>query len=40
MGPGGYRFADYIKLGVPLTIVVFLTVMFLLPIFWPITAIN
>jgi di/tricarboxylate transporter len=40
MGPGGYRFTDYIKLGVPLTVVVFLTVMFLLPIFWPITAIN
>jgi di/tricarboxylate transporter len=37
MGPGGYRFADYIKLGVPLTLVVFFTVMFLLPIFWPLT---
>jgi di/tricarboxylate transporter len=37
MGPGGYRFVDYIKLGVPLTLVVFLTVMFLLPVFWPIT---
>jgi di/tricarboxylate transporter len=37
MGPGGYKFSDYIKLGVPLTIIVFLTVMFLLPIFWPIT---
>jgi di/tricarboxylate transporter len=37
MGPGGYRFVDYIKLGVPLTLVVFVTVMFLLPIFWPVT---
>jgi di/tricarboxylate transporter len=37
MGPGGYRFADYIKLGVPLTLIVFVTVMVLLPIFWPIT---
>jgi di/tricarboxylate transporter len=27
MGPGGYRFVDYIKIGVPLTIVVFITVM-------------
>ena len=36
MGPGGYRFADYIKLGVPLTLIVFVTVMFLLPLFWPI----
>ena len=37
MGPGGYRFADYIRLGVPLTVIVFVAVMFLLPIFWPIT---
>jgi di/tricarboxylate transporter len=36
MGPGGYRFADYIKLGVPLTLVVFITVMLLLPVFWPL----
>jgi len=39
MGPGGYRFVDYIKLGVPLTIIVFITTMFLLPLFWPIVAI-
>jgi di/tricarboxylate transporter len=37
MGPGGYRFIDYIKVGVPLTIVVFITVMFLLPILWPLS---
>jgi len=37
MGPGGYRFVDYLKVGVPLTIVVFITVMVLLPIFWPLT---
>jgi di/tricarboxylate transporter len=36
MGPGGYRFVDYIKLGVPLTLLIFVVVMFLLPIFWPI----
>ena len=36
MGPGGYRFADYIKLGLPLTIIVFITVMLLLPFFWPL----
>ena len=38
MGPGGYRFIDYLKVGVPLTIVVFITVMFLLPILWPLQA--
>jgi len=37
MGPGGYRFVDYIKVGVPLTLVVFATVMILLPILWPLT---
>lgn len=36
MGPGGYRFVDYLKLGVPLTIVVFITVMLLLPWLWPL----
>jgi len=40
MGPGGYKFSDYIKLGVPLTLVIFVTVMFLLPIFWPITYVE
>ena len=40
MGPGGYRFSDYIKLGVPLTLVVFVTVMLVLPIFWPLTPVK
>ncbi len=37
MGPGGYRFGDYLKLGLPLTIVVFVAVMVLLPLIWPLT---
>ena len=36
MGPGGYRFTDYLKVGLPLTAIVFVTVMLLLPIFWPL----
>lgn len=36
MGPGGYRFIDYMKLGVPLTLVVFAVVLLVLPIFWPL----
>ncbi len=36
MGPGGYRFVDYLKLGIPLTLVVSLVTVFLLPIFWPL----
>jgi len=36
MGPGGYRFADYLKLGVPLSLVVFAVVIVLLPWLWPL----
>jgi di/tricarboxylate transporter len=37
MGPGGYRFIDYIKVGVPLTLVLFAIFMVVIPIFWPLT---
>lgn len=36
MGPGGYRFSDYLRLGLPLTLVVLLAVMLLLRLFWPV----
>jgi di/tricarboxylate transporter len=35
MGPGGYRFSDYFKVGLPLTIIVMAVVLLVLPIFWP-----
>lgn len=35
MGPAGYRFADYWKLGLPLDAVVLLVAVPLLPVFWP-----
>ncbi|MBR9986986.1 MAG: SLC13 family permease [Desulfosarcina sp.] len=35
MGPGGYRFVDYVKVGLPLTLVVFGVSVWLLPILWP-----
>jgi len=35
MGPGGYRFRDYIRVGLPLTLVVLVVVMLVMPIFWP-----
>jgi len=35
MGPGGYRFIDYVKVGVPLTVVVMAVSVWLLPILWP-----
>jgi len=36
MGPGGYKFSDYLKMGVPLTLVVMAVSMLLLPIIWPL----
>jgi di/tricarboxylate transporter len=35
LGPGGYQFRDYLKVGVPLTLVILLVVLLVLPIFWP-----
>jgi di/tricarboxylate transporter len=35
MGPGGYRFSDYIKVGLPLTIVTLIVVLLVMPFFWP-----
>ena len=37
MGPAGYKFSDYLKLGLPLALVVMIIVMVLLPIFWPLS---
>jgi di/tricarboxylate transporter len=34
-GPGGYRFGDYLRLGIPLDIVVGLTTVSLVPMIWP-----
>ncbi len=36
MGPGGYKFVDYMKLGLPLQIVVFAVAAVLMPIVWPL----
>jgi di/tricarboxylate transporter len=37
MGPGGYRFMDYIKVGGLLTLAILLIIVFILPFFWPLT---
>jgi di/tricarboxylate transporter len=34
MSPGGYNFRDFLKIGIPLTIVLFLAAMVLLPLVW------
>jgi di/tricarboxylate transporter len=36
MGPGGYRFSDYWRLGLPLQTVVFIVTLLLVPAIWPL----
>ncbi len=34
-GPGGYRFADFFRIGAPLNLMLWVVAVFLIPIFWP-----
>jgi di/tricarboxylate transporter len=34
-GPGGYRFSDYVRFGLPLNVLVGAVTIALVPIFWP-----
>ncbi len=34
MSPGGYNFRDFMKLGLPLAVILFIVVMIFLPLFW------
>ena len=36
MGPGGYRFGDYARLGLPLSIIVVVVSTILIPVVWPL----
>jgi di/tricarboxylate transporter len=33
-GPGGYQFSDFLRVGVPLTLIVAVIVTFLAPMIW------
>ena len=35
MGPGGYRFSDYLRVGLPLSLIVWTTSVLLIPRIWP-----
>jgi len=35
-GPGGYRFSDYLKIGVPISLLVGLVAVILIPLIWPL----
>ena len=37
MGPGGYRFKDFFRVGLPLTLLLFAAILILLPVFWPLS---
>lgn len=37
MGPGGYAFRDYLKIGIPMTILMWIAATVCIPIFWPLT---
>ncbi len=37
-GPGGYRFSDFVRIGVPLNIVTGIVACLMIPIFWPLHA--
>ena len=35
LGPGGFSFNDYVKVGVPLCVITFIASVIIIPIFWP-----
>lgn len=37
-GPGGYRFSDYVKVGLPLNLMLAALAIWLIPWFWPLTS--
>ena len=37
-GPGGYRFTDFIRLGLPLNLTIGILASLLIPVFWPLNA--
>jgi di/tricarboxylate transporter len=34
-GPGGYRFTDFMRVGIPLNLLMWIAAVILIPFFWP-----
>lgn len=39
-GPGGYRFTDFLRIGIPLNVVLFLAAMVVIPWIWPLVPLG
>ena len=35
-GPGGYKFSDFIRIGIPLNVILWIVASLLIPVFWPL----
>ena len=35
-GPGGYRFTDFLKVGIPLNVILGITASLMIPLLWPV----
>jgi di/tricarboxylate transporter len=34
-GPGGYKFSDFVKFGLPLNLLLWATASWFIPVYWP-----
>ena len=39
-GPGGYRFSDFLKVGIPMNILIMIVAMLIIPWVWPLTPVT
>ena len=39
-GPGGYRFTDFTRVGLPLNVILWIVASLLIPMFWPLVPVG